>query len=270
MALNTRTIWNGAISFGLVNIPVGLHTVTSDSDLDFDLIDKRTMDLVGYKRINKKTGEEMQKENIVKGIEYEKGRYVVLSDEEIKIALPKSTQTIEIESFVSADDIPLLYFERPYYLAPNGPSMKAYVLLRETLLKTGRVGVARVVMHTKQHLAAIIPTKSVLILILLRWASQIRSSDELVIQDLGGLGINEREFDMAAQLVESMSEPWSPEKFHDSFNDKVMALVTEKVKVGTTEALARTEDEPVLETENVIDFTELLKRSLHKEMNNVV
>lgn len=266
MALNTRTIWNGAISFGLVNIPVALHTATSESGLDFDWIDKRTMDLVGYKRINKKTGEEIEKENIVKGIAYEKGRYVVLSDDEIKYALPKSTQTIELECFVSAAEIPLVYFERPYYLAPIGESIKAYALLRETLLKTGRAGVARVVIHTKQHLAAIVPTESVLVLILLRWAEQIRPLSDLELPPLLEAGVTERESSMAVQLVKAMSEPWNPEKFEDSFNAKVMGLVAEKVKAGHIQTAIQSEEEPMIsEMANVVDFTEILIRSLHKE-----
>lgn len=266
MALNTRTLWNGAISFGLVNIPVALHSATSETGLDFDWIDKRTMDLVGYKRINKRTGEEIEKENIVKGIAYDKGRYVILTDEEIKYALPKSTQTIEIESFVSATEIPLVYFDRPYYLAPVGESIKAYALLRDTLLKAQRVGVARVVIHTKQHLAAIVPTESVLVLILLRWADQIHPLSDLALPPLVVAGITERELSMADQLVQAMSEPWNPEKFQDSFSAKVMALVAEKVKEDHIETVIRSEAEP-LESEltDVIDFTELLRRSLHKK-----
>ena len=266
MALNTRTLWNGAISFGLVNIPVALHSATSETGLDFDWIDKRTMDLVGYKRINKRTGEEIEKENIVKGIAYEKGRYVILTDEEIKYALPKSTQTIEIESFVSVAEIPLVYFDRPYYLAPVGESVKAYALLRDTLLKTQRVGVARVVMHTKQHLAAIVPTESVMVLILLRWADQIHPLSDLVLPPLAIAGITERELSMANQLVQAMSEPWNPEKFQDSFSAKVMALVAEKVKEDHIETVIRSEAEPVdTGLTDVIDFTELLRRSLHQK-----
>ncbi|NMC27600.1 MAG: Ku protein, partial [Syntrophomonadaceae bacterium] len=159
-----RAIWTGAISFGLVNIPVSLHTATGETGLDFDWLDKRTMDLVGYKRINKRTGQEIETDNIVKGIAYEKGKYVVISEEEIKQALPRSTQTIEIESFVSASEIPLGYYERPYYLVPAQTAVKAFTLLREALIGTNRVGLSRVVIHSKQHLAAVLPEGPVLVL----------------------------------------------------------------------------------------------------------
>jgi DNA end-binding protein Ku len=268
MTSNTRIIWNGAISFGLVNIPVALHPATSESGLDFDWLDKRTMDPVGYKRINKKTGQEIEKENIIKGISYEEDRYVVLTDDEIKHALAKSTQIIEIESFVSASEIPLMYFERPYYLAPTGRGDKAYALLRETLLKTQRVGIARVVIHTKQHLAALVPAGPALVLMLLRWTSQIRPWGELNLPPEGSVfaGLTERELSMATQLVDTMSAPWEPDKFKDLFTAEVMALVEEKVKAGKTESVIHSEVEPAsTPTAEIIDFTELLRRSLHRE-----
>jgi DNA end-binding protein Ku len=263
MAASRRNIWNGAISFGLVNIPVGLHTATDESGLDFDWLDKRTMDPVGYKRINKKTGEEISSENIVKGIAYEKGRYIILSDDEIRQALPKSTQTIEIEAFVSAAEIPLVYFERPYYLAPTKNADKAYALLREALLKTKRVGIARVVLHTKQHLAAIVPTGPALVLFLLRWAEHIRPLAEVEFPPAGEAGMTDRESSIAAQLVDAMSEPWDPDKFRDSFTAEVMALVEEKVKTGHIETVRSAEAEAeIAAMDNVVDFTELLRRSL--------
>ena len=153
-----RSLWKGAISFGLVHIPVALHSATSEQGVNFDWLDKRTMDPVGYKRINKRTGKEVDKDNIVKGVEYEDGQYVVLSQEEIASAYPKTTQTIGIETFVSATDIPLIYLERPYYVVPINKGEKVYALLREALLRTKRVGIARVVIQTKQHLAALVPS----------------------------------------------------------------------------------------------------------------
>jgi len=269
MTASTRAIWSGAISFGLVNIPVALHSATRESGLDFDWLDQRTMDLVGYKRINKKTGEEIGNENIVKGIAYEKGQYVVISDDEIKHALAQSTQIIEIESFVSAAEIPLVYLERPYYLAPVGKADKAYALLRETLLQTKRVGLGRVVIHTKQHLAAILPDGPALVLILLRWAHQIRPASELPLPPVGESGLNDREFSIAKQLVEAMSEPWYPDKFQDSFRDQVMALVEEKVKTGRIETVIQSKVEPAGSPKaEVIDLTELLRRSLHSKISS--
>src|SRR4051812_19754797 len=157
MATASRALWKGAISFGLVHIPVSLHPATTESGVDFDWLDKRSMDPVGYKRVNKRTGKEIDKDNIVKGVEYDSGKYVVLSPEEIEAVYPKSTQSIEIEAFVSATEIPFVYLDRPYYLAPIGRGEKVYALLREALLKKQRIGLARVVIQTKEHLAALVP-----------------------------------------------------------------------------------------------------------------
>ncbi|MHC1762286.1 MAG: Ku protein [Negativicutes bacterium] len=265
--MTSRTIWNGAISFGLVNIPVALYPATKEVGLDFEWLDKRTMDPVGYKRINKKTGLEIEKEDIVKGLSYEDGRYVILTDDEIRRALAKSTQTIEIESFVNAAEIPLVYFERPYYLVPLGRGDKAYALLRETLLKTKRVGIARIVIHSKEHLAALVPSGTLLVLILLRWASQMRSGSVLNMPAEGSQPetLTERELSMAVQLVDAMSEPWEPDKFSDQFTAKVMATVQEKVKTGKIEERAQPEPEPSSgATANIIDITDLLRRSLQR------
>lgn len=261
----SRVLWKGAISFGLVHVPVALHSATSESGLDFDWLDKRTMDPIGYKRINKKTGKEVEKENIVKGISYEEGHYVVLTEDEIKAALPKSTQTIEIESFVLAAEIPLVFFERPYYLAPIGKGDKVYALLREALVKSQRVGIARVVIQTKQHLAALMPDGPALVLILLRWASEIRSIDELNLPSCGtkSAKLTTRELSMATQLIEDMSAPWKSERFKDEFAVEVMALVKKKVKAGQTESVSQPEVEPGnTRTADIIDLTALLQRSL--------
>jgi len=265
--VNPRTIWNGAISFGLVNIPVGLYTATHDSGLDFDWLDKRSMDPVGYKRINKRTGLEIDKDQIVKGIAYGKGQYVLISEEEIKDALAKSTQTIEIESFVSVSEISPLFFQQPYYLAPQEKAEKAYTLLRETLLHSQRVGIARVVIHSKQHLAAIIPQGQLLALILLRWAEQIRPWRELNLPAADSSGLAEKELLMARQLIDAMTEAWQPDRYHDSFTAKVMALVAEKAETGRIETVLPAEAVPAGEDlAEVIDFTELLRRSLQEKV----
>src|ERR1700752_1344631 len=174
-----RVLWKGAISFGLVHIPVALYAATVDHSIDFDWLDKRSMDPVGYKRINKKTGREIPREQIVKGVEVEKGEYVVLSDQEIAAAYPKTTQTIEIERFVPADGIPFVYLERPYYVSPLNPGGKVYALLREALKRAGRIGVARVVIQPRQHLAALVPSGPGMVLNLLRWGADIRPWKDL-------------------------------------------------------------------------------------------
>ncbi len=265
-ASSSRALWKGAISFGLVHIPVALHTATSDQGLDFDWLDKRSMDPVGYKRINKKTGREIDRENIVKGIEYGDGQYVVLSQEEISAAYPKTTQTIEIETFVPATEVPFVYLDRPYYVVPINKGAKVYALLREALLRTERIGIARVVIQTRQHLAALIPTGPALVLNLLRWGDEIRGWEKLSLPAEGTkeAGITEKELKMAEQLVMDMSGKWNPEEFRDSFKDEIMKLVREKVETGDVQTVAQPEEMEAQRGAQIVDLTELLQRSLKK------
>lgn len=258
-----RAIWKGAISFGLVHIPVALVSATSSQGVDFDWLDKRSMDPVGYKRINKVTGKEMTKENIVKGVQYEKGRYVVLSEEEIRAAHPKSTQTIEIFGFVDSQQIPLQNIETPYYLAPDKRGEKVYALLRETLEQTKKVALANVVLHTRQHLAAVMPLESAMVLVLLRWPAEVRSLDTLELTDaVTDVKINKSELAMAKRLVEDMSADWTPEDYRDTFQDQIMELVETKAREGKIESVETETEDTERKSADVIDLTELLKRSL--------
>jgi DNA end-binding protein Ku len=264
MASSTRTIWKGAISFGLVNIPVGLHTAATESGVDFDWLDKRTMDPVGYKRINKRTGKEIDRENIVKGVAYEDGKYVVISPEEIADAYPRTTQTIEIQRFVPADKVPFVYLERPYYIAPINKGQKVYALLRDTLAKTGKIGIAKVVIQTKQHLAALIPSGDAMVLNLMRWGDEVKSMDDLDLPSVGAksLAASAQEQKMAKMLVDDMSGDWDPAEFKDEFREVIMGLVDKKVKAGKTETVLEPQEEAPKMGDNVIDLTELLQRSL--------
>ncbi|MDQ0124003.1 DNA end-binding protein Ku [Pseudomonas lini] len=258
-----RAIWKGAISFGLVHIPVALVSATSSQGVDFDWLDSRSMEPVGYKRVNKVTGKEVTKEHIVKGVQYEKGRYVVLSEEEIKSAHPLSTQTIDIFAFVDSEQIPLQNIDTPYYLAPDKRGGKVYALLRETLSKTNKVALAHVVLHTRQHLAALMPLESAMVLVMLRWPAEVRSLDTLELgSDVTSAKLVKGELDMAKRLVEDMSAEWSPEDYRDSFEDKIMALVEKKAHEGKIEDVETATGEEERKTADVIDLTELLKRSL--------
>lgn len=262
---STRTMWKGAISFGLVHIPVGLYSATASSGVDFDWLDKRSMQPVGYKRINKITGKDIASTDIVKGVEYEEGRYVVLSPEEIAAAFPKVTQTIEIEAFLDADEIPFVYLERPYYTAPLKRGEKVYALLREALRKSNKVGVAKVVIQSKQHLAVLIPCGRALILNLLRWGGEIRSFEQLNLPPLDPktAGIKDAEMAMAVQLIDDMTQAWDADSFRNSFADQINALVEKKASAGDIADVAKVESSPPASAgAEVLDLTSLLKRSL--------
>ena len=232
--------------------------------MDFDWLDKRSMDPVGYKRINKRTGKEIDKDNIVKGVEYEDGQYVIISPEEIADAYPRTTQTIEIQQFVDAADVSFVYLERPYYVAPINKGQKVYALLRDTLAKTGKIGIAKVVIQTKQHLAALIPSGDALVLNLMRWGDDVKPQDELDLPKSGARGMtpSASELKMAKMLVEDMSGKWDPEQYKDEFKAAVMGLVAKKVKAGKTETVLEPQEETPAYADNVIDLTELLQRSL--------
>jgi DNA end-binding protein Ku len=266
-ASSRRALWKGAISFGLVHIPIALHSATAEQGIDFDWLDKRSMDPVGYKRINKATGKDIDKENIVKGIEYEDGQYVVLTPEEIAAAYPKTTQTVEIEAFVAIKDIPFVYLERPYYVSPINKGAKVYALLREVLSKTRKVGLAKVVIQTKQHLAILMPCGPALILNLLRWEDEIRPWDELNLPAEGteSTGLTDKELAMGEQLVADMSAKWAPQNFTDSFKEQILQLVREKVEAGETESVTQAQEgESETGGATIYDLTEMLQRSLNK------
>ena len=229
---STRAVWKGAISFGLVHIPVVLYSATAETRPKFNLIDPTSMSPVGNKQVSKTTGEAVAREELVKGIQVEEGQYVVLSKEEIRSALPRTTQTIEIEAFVDEADIPATFFNKPYYVAPGARGLKPYALLRDVLRKSGKVGVAKVVISTKQHLAALMPSGDGLVLDLLRWADEVRDAPTSAFGDTASVAVSDRELKMAEQLVEDMAAAWSPDLFHDEFKEKLQQLVQAKAAAG--------------------------------------
>jgi DNA end-binding protein Ku len=258
-------IWKGAISFGLVHVPVQLYPATQSGKVGFNLLDKRSIDPIGYRQINKRTGKEVSREHIVRGFEYEKDKYVVLSDDEIRSANPESTQTVDILAFVDAPDISFLYLDTPYFLTPDRKGEKVYALLREALKASGKIGVASVVLHNKQHLAALIPVGPALALNTLRWADEVRSIDELKLpsEDPKKAGVTPRELDMAKKLIDDMSESWDPTEYRDTFHDDIMALVERKIRAGKTEELTEVEaPRESRRSADILDLSDLLKRSL--------
>ena len=259
-----RTIWKGAISFGLVHVPVALVSATSESGIDFDWLDKRSMDPVGYQRINKRTGKPIAAEYVVRGVKVDEARYVVLGVDEIRAAYPRTTQTIEIACFVKPTQIPFTYLERPYALMPLGKGERVYALLREAMLAAGVVGIARVVLHTKEHLAALVPSGTALMLDTLRWPSELRALDDLKLPAEGAAAasLKDSELAMAGQLIADMTEDWRPERYSDRFTAAVQALVDQRAEAGETADVQPLEEGAAPAPSNVVDLTELLKRSL--------
>ena len=262
-----RPIWSGVISFGLVSVPVDVHPADQSHELSFSMLDKRNFAPVGYKRYNKKTGAEVPWDNVVKGYEYEKGQYVVMTDEDFRRANVKASQTIEIETFVPADAIPAPFFETPYYLVPRDRGQKAYALLRDTLAKEKKIGIGQVVIRTKQHLVALIPEGQALMMNILRYPNEIRDSEGLGLppKSAKAAGVNAREMDLAKRLIDDMSEEWKPGEFKDTYHEDIERRIKEKIKRGETKELTAPEKEKgQRKSAEVIDLMELLKQSIGK------
>ena len=260
-----RGLWKGAISFGLVNVPVELFSAQKRSaELDLTMLDKRDLAPVGYKRVNKATGKDVPWEDVVKGYEYEDDKYVVLSEEDFRRANPDASKTVDIMAFVDLADIAPQYFETPYYLAPGKRGEKAYALLRDAMAKAGKAGIATVVIRTKQYLAALVPQGDALILNTLRYENELKNAKDLDIPEkLKGHKASSKELDMALTLIDDMADEWQPEKYHDTYHEDLMKRIEEKIKAGQTEEITEPEkEERPAKGADVIDLMSLLKKSV--------
>ena len=259
-----RSFWKGSISFGLVNIPVALHPAEQSEELSFHQLDRRDLNPIGYKRINKKTEKEVPWSQIVRGYQYRKGSYVVLTDQDLKRANVEATQTIDIVGFVPGPQIPPLYFESPYYIEPAKGGAKAYALLRETLRRTGMVGIASVVMRTRQHMAALLEREGILVLEILRWEHELRDPKGLHVPGEREAKVSSKEAEMAVQLVKGMVEKWNPGKYKDTYAADLMALIRRKVASGKTTEVDESEPAPAKKRGVVVDLMPLLRQSLEQ------
>jgi DNA end-binding protein Ku len=259
-----RGLWKGAISFGLVNVPVELHSAKKRAaELDMTMLDKRDLAPVGYKRVNKSTGKEVAWGDVVKGYEYKDDKYVVLSDEDFRRANPEAAKTVDILAFVELSEIQPQYFDTPYYLKPEKRGEKAYALLRDTLEKAGKAGIASVVIRTKQYLAALVAQDELLVLNTLRYADELKDPAELEIPKAK---VTAKELDMAMRLVEDMADEWHPDKYKDTYKDDLLKRIKEKVKAGETEEITEPEKEPRKEkSADVIDLMSLLRKSVEQK-----
>jgi DNA end-binding protein Ku len=260
-----RGLWKGAISFGLVNVPVELFSAQKRSaELDLTMLDKRDLAPVGYKRVNKASGKEVPWEDVVKGYEYGDDKYVVLSEEDFRRANPEASKTVDIMAFVELADIAPQYFETPYYLAPGKRGEKAYALLRDAMAKAGKAGIATVVIRTKQYLAALVAQDEALILNTLRYHKELKSAQDLDIPEkLTGAKVSPKEIDMALRLIEDMADKWDPAKYHDTYHEDLLKRIEQKIKAGQTEEITEPEkEERPAKGAQVIDLMSLLKKSV--------
>ncbi|KQX99372.1 DNA-binding protein [Rhodanobacter sp. Root480] len=261
-----RPIWTGTLSFGLLNVPVSLMSGERSVDLHFRMLDNRSNTPVRYERVNAETGEEVPWKEIVKAFEYEKGSYVVLEPDDIKSASSEGREAVEVKTFVDAGSIGPEYFEKPYILVPGKKAEKGYVLLRETLKRTGKIGIARVVIRTREYLSAVMPRDNGLLLMLLRYPQELVDASDYKIPegDVSDYRITSKEMEMAEQLIDSMSDEWTPGDYRDEFRERLRAVIEKRMKSKGV-VTPPTEDEgeaPENASTNVVDFMALLQKSL--------
>jgi DNA end-binding protein Ku len=255
-----RAIWKGSISFGLVNIPIALYPATRKEELSFRLLRRTDLSPVNYKRVAEKDGKEVPWDDIVKGYEYEKGKYVVLKDEDFQRVDLEATQTVDIQDFVHQEEIDPMFFYKPYYLEPQKGGDKAYALLRESLEKSKKVGIAKVVIKTRQYLAGVKPEGDALVLELMHFAEELADPSKLHVPKK--IEVGKREMNMATALVDSMSSKWNPEKYHDDYREALMEVIEEKVEAGGKEIEEKPKKAP--KPTKVIDLVSVLQKSLEE------
>jgi DNA end-binding protein Ku len=255
-----RAIWKGSISFGLVNIPIVLYPATRKEELKFRMLRKTDLSPINYKRVAEKDGKEVPWNDIVKGYEYEKGKFVILKDEDFQRVDLEATQTVDIQDFVDLDEIDPMFFYKPYYLEPQKGGDKAYVLLRDSLKDSKKVGIAKVVIKTRQYLAGVKPEHDALVLELMHFADELADADKLHVPKKVEAG--KRELTMAKALIDNMSAKWNPEKYHDDYKEAVMKVIEEKVEHGGEDIEEKPKKAP--KPTKVIDLVEVLQRSLQE------
>jgi DNA end-binding protein Ku len=252
-----RAIWKGAISFGLVNIPIALYSATRSEEVRFRLLRAGDLSPVNYKRVAESDGKEVPWDKIVKGYEYEKGKFVVLKDEDFRRVDVEATQTVDITSFVKLDEVNPIFFHKPYYMEPQKGGDKAYVLLRDALKASGKIAIAKVVIKTRQHLAAVKPQEKGLMLELMHFASELIDIDEFKLPESKDTG--KKELQMAQALIDSMSDQWKPEEYVDEYREAIEKVIEEKLEHGDKAAPKPARKQKAT---NVIDLVAVLQKSL--------
>jgi DNA end-binding protein Ku len=257
-----RSVWRGAISFGLIYVPIEMYSASKEHALNLHFLDSRDFSPVGYERINKGTGKSVDWQHIVKGYEFEKGQYVALSDADFKNANVKASETIDISSFTESADISPVYYQTPYYLLPAKGGEKVYALLAAALQSSRKVAVATFVMRGRQHLCVVVPTAGSLMLITLRFADEILPAVKPASSNSKSAKPKEVEVAMARKLVEEMSGAWDPQAFHDTYREDLMRRVREKIKKNETHVLGSEAKKAPRAKAEVVDLMDALKNSL--------
>ncbi len=259
-----RPIWNGYISFGLVNIPVVLYSGENKFDIQFKLLDSRDKARIRYVRVNENTGEEVPWQEISKGYEYKENNYILLKEKDLKEIAGEHSKTINIENFINASSLSCMIFDKPYYLVPDKKGEKGYVILRETLKNTKKIGIAKVIIHTREYLAALMVYENALILNLLHYPQEIKQPSEFELPDesIKKHKISAKELDVAKQLVDSMTTKWNPNAYHDAYRDSLEEWIQKKIHHVNPKKSHK--KEVISKGSNVINFVDLLKKSLEK------
>lgn len=257
-----RAVWKGSVSFGLVNIPIALYPATHQEVLRFKQLRKSDLSAVNYKRVAESDGKEVPWDEIVKGYEYEKGKFIVLGDEDFERVSIEATQTVDIIDFVELEQVNPMFFQKPYYLEPQKGGDKAYALLRDTLLETGKTGIAKVVIKTRQYLAAVKPQEHLLLLQLLHFSDELNSPEQL--SPPKEVTLSKKEVDTAKALVNNLTVEWDPERYHDDYKSALMEVIEEKIAAGGKDLTAPATGGRARPTTNVVDLVKVLQESLAK------
>jgi DNA end-binding protein Ku len=262
-----RPIWKGHISFGLVTIPVVLQSAERETELHFNLLDRRDGGRVRYERVNEATGAKVPWQDVVKGYEYADGRFVLLGDQDFRRAAVEATRAVDIQEFVEETAVDPRYFARPYYLIPDARGTKGYVLLRETLQRSGRIGIAKVVIHTRQYLAAVLPRGKALVLNLLRFAGELRDTKDVQLpaESPQSLKISPKELDMAKTLIERMAGTWKPEKYRDDYRLALTKWIKAKVRRGDLAPAPQERESGKRREQTIVNMMDLLRKSVEQK-----
>ena len=262
-----RSIWKGVIAFGLVGIPVSLHSTEENNDIKFNLIDSRDENKIKYQRINEITGKEVPWDKIAKAFEFDDGRFVVMTDDDFEKADISATKTLDIVTFIKKEELSLVYLDKPYYIAPDKGGEKPYVLLREAMKKTGKIAIARAVLRTKGYLAAVYPMDDALVLNIIRFHDEIRSVEDLKLPHEAK--ISDKEMELAGTLIEGMTTEWKPEDYKDEYREAVMKRIENKSKKGGIVEEGE-KIEAAASTGKIVDIMVLLKRSVEAKKSKPI